>query len=374
MKYPIFSFFSGSGFLDLGFENSGFNIVFANEIHPPFMKSYKHSRKILQKGFPLFGYHEASIKELLEISTLTAFKKELLQSGNEIFGFIGGPPCPDFSVGGKNLGRDGDKGQLSSVYIDLICQEQPTFFLFENVKGLWRTKKHREFYDEMKQKLHHNGYLTTERLINSLEYGVPQNRERIILVGFRKELLEKLGYKITPGFSLEEVFQWEKHIKYPMKKILNIDWPNTSKFKEDSKMKMPKDIIEELTVEYWFNQNMVKSHQNANQFFKPRAGLAKFQMIEEGDDSKKSYKRLHRWRFSPTAAYGNNEVHLHPYKARRLSVAEALAIQSLPREFELPVDISLTNAFKTIGNGVPYLASLGIANTIYEFLNTKNYM
>ncbi|MGM3114922.1 DNA cytosine methyltransferase, partial [Bacillus cereus group sp. BC326] len=89
---------------------------------------------------------------------------------------------------------------------------------------------------------------------------------------------------------------------------------------------------------------MVKSHQNANQFFKPRAGLAKFQMIEEGDDSKKSYKRLHRWRFSPTAAYGNNEVHLHPYKARRLSVAEALAIQSLPREFELPVDISLTNA------------------------------
>ena len=90
--------------------------------------------------------------------------------------------------------------------------------------------------------------------------------------------------------------------------------------------------------------------------------------IAEGDDSRKSYKRLHRWRYSPTVAYGNNEVHLHPYKARRLTVAEALALQSLPKEFSLPPEMSLTDKFKTTGNGVPFKLSSGIAKTIYDFL------
>ena len=90
--------------------------------------------------------------------------------------------------------------------------------------------------------------------------------------------------------------------------------------------------------------------------------------IEEGDVSKKSYKRLHRWRYSPTVAYGNNEVHLHPYRVRRISAAEALSLQTLPKEFELPPHMTLTNKFKTIGNGVPYLLSYGIAATIKDYL------
>ena len=89
----------------------------------------------------------------------------------------------------------------------------------------------------------------------------------------------------------------------------------------------------------------------------------------EGDDKKKSFKRLHRWRYSPTVAYGNNEVHIHPYEPRRISVAEALALQSLPREYVIPLNVTLTDAFKTIGNGVPFLAAQGIANSIYDYLN-----
>ena len=67
-------------------------------------------------------------------------------------------------------------------------------------------------------------------------------------------------------------------------------------------------------------------------------------------------------------AYGNNEVHLHPYKERRISAAEAMSLQTLPKTFELPKDMTLTDKFKTIGNGVPYLLSCGIARTIYDFL------
>ncbi|HDR7539695.1 modification methylase NmeDIP [Bacillus thuringiensis] len=376
MKYPIFSFFSGTGFLDLGFELNGFDIAYVNELHKPFMKSYKHSREVLKLGSPEFGYHEGDITNLLESSNEETLRELVTQKKlqKDIVGFIGGPPCPDFSVGGKNRGKEGDNGRLSDTYIELICQEKPSFFLFENVKGLWRTKKHREFYEEMKMKLHENGYVTTERLINSLEYGVPQQRERIILIGFQRELLNSLGYQIQADITTlpDGMFPWEKYIKYTMEEISAIPFPTTNTFVEDSITSCPKGIPQELTVEHWFQKNDVMNHPNAKQHFTPRAGLAKFQVIEEGDDSKKSYKRLHRWRYSPTAAYGNNEVHLHPYKARRLSVAEALAIQSLPKEFELPQEISLTDAFKTVGNGVPYIASAGIANTIHDFLEGKS--
>lgn len=376
MTNKIFSFFSGSGFLDLGFELGGFDIVYVNEIHKPFMESYKYSRKSLGLPTPKYGYHEGDITELLNLDNLADLNQAVIEEKNNgnIVGFIGGPPCPDFSVGGKNRGGEGDNGKLTATYVDLICKEMPSFFLFENVKGLWRTKKHRAFYDEMKEKLQLNGYVTTERLINSLEYGVPQQRERIILIGFQRQLLNDIGYEIEEGITdiPYELFPWEKYIKYTMEEIKKIPFPLTEVFKEDIVTECPKGIPLELTVEHWFKKNDVLNHSNANQYFQPRAGLVKFKVIEEGDDSKKSYKRLHRWRYSPTAAYGNNEVHLHPYKARRLSVSEALAIQSLPKEFKLPQDITLSNAFKTVGNGVPYLASAGLARSILEFLEVND--
>lgn len=64
-------------------------------------------------------------------------------------------------------------------------------------------------------------------------------------------------------------------------------------------------------------------------------------------------------------------MHLHPYKARRLSVAEALSLQSLPKEYVVKKDVSLTKKFKLVGNGVPYLMSKGIASAIYDFLSKK---
>ena len=96
--------------------------------------------------------------------------------------------------------------------------------------------------------------------------------------------------------------------------------------------------------------------------------MEKYITIPEGESRGKSFKRLHRWRYSPTAAYGNNEVHLHPYLPRRISVAVALAIQSLPEWFELPQNISLPSKFKMVGNGVPYLLSYGIASELYEWI------
>ncbi|MBG1268813.1 DNA cytosine methyltransferase [Nostoc sp. WHI] len=372
----IFSFFAGSGFLDLGFETSGFNIIYVNEIFSPFMAAYRYSRQVLNLPLPEYGYYHGEAGDItkftqgLQAQRLQELVKDCRKSHN-IIGFIGGPPCPDFSIGGKNRGHLGDNGKLSASYVELICLNTPDFFLFENVKGLWRTTKHRLFFESLKQQLLEAGYILTERLINAIEYGVPQDRERIILIGFRNNFIKNIGIKLGSEKLLpERYFPWGNHILYPQKKVFAYPWRKCEPFQENSIMPCPDGIPQELTVEYWFRKNNVLKHPNAENCFQPRAGITRFAAIDEGDDSKKSFKRLHRWRYSPTACYGNNEVHLHPYKIRRISVAEALAIQSLPANFVLPEDMSLTNMFKTIGNGVPYLASKALATSIFDFLGT----
>lgn len=366
----IFSFFAGAGFLDLGFETTGaFRSVFVNEIHKPFLRVYEHSRKQMGIKPPTLGYQRVDIAEYLATTYFKEFFTDSFQevkSQFDMIGFVGGPPCPDFSIAGKNKGRNGENGKLSKTYIDLICHHKPDFFLFENVKGLYRTKKHSEFFQELKSTLVENGYYLTEQLINAIEFGVPQDRERIILIGFRHSILGDLGFKLN-GSPIIKNFDWNYSKRYRASEVFALDWAQVEPFEANSLRIAPENLPLDLTVEHWFKVNNVERHPNAEHHFIPRAGLSKFQTIPEGDDAKKSYKRLHRWRYSPTAAYGNNEVHLHPYKERRISAAEALAIQSLPKEFSLP-DVSLSDMFKTIGNGVPFLAAQGLAKNIIQFL------
>lgn len=361
----IYSFFSGAGFLDLGFETEGFTIDFVNEYNRSFLEVYKYARKKMNLKEPKYGYYCGDINDLLKGEQKREFSSRInLNRKKEIIGFIGGPPCPDFSIAGKNGGITGNNGKLTNSYKRIILLYEPDFFVFENVKGLWSTKKHREEYNKIKRAFIRKGYVCVDKLVNSLEYGVPQDRERVILFGVKYDILSK--DKATAKKLLMKNFKWGINSKYDVDKIKKIHWPATSEFVADSVSKCPSNVIEELTVEYWFQKNDVYNHYNSTDYFLPRS-TTRFNTIMEGDVSKKSFKRLHRWRYSPTVAYGNNEVHLHPYKARRLSVAEALAIQSLPKDFVIPKTLSKSEMFKTVGNGVPYLLSKRLAHSIKDF-------
>lgn len=368
-NFGLFSFFTGAGFLDLGFEAAGFVPLMSNEIDPSFSRVYSYSRERMGVPPPRFGLHTGDVCAYLDDQSQADELAGMIARARRecsLIGFIGGPPCPDFSVAGKQAGSTGKHGRLSQIYIELICRNKPDFFVFENVKGLWKTAKHRAFFDSIVKQVIDDGYAVSYRLINALEYGVAQDRERIILAGIRKNLCE--GHVDSRSGMIRD-FPWDDFILHDMGEIRGAHWPSTDEFREDGVLAQPDGIIGELSVEHWFRRNDVDNHPNAGDFFTPRAGLAKMQTFQEGDDSRKCYKRLHRWRYSPTAAYGNNEVHLHPYKARRMSVAETLAIQSLPKEFVLPPDIPLSAKFKTIGNGVPYLAANGVARTLMAFLS-----
>lgn len=359
MPIEVYSFFAGVGFLDFGFENADFEIVFVDEHDERFLNSYRYARRD-NNHIPRYGYSHADVREFLSDDNWYKTFPDYNNGNGKIRGFIGGPPCPDFSIAGKNEGETGINGQLTTVYIRLIIKRKPDFFVLENVKGLYQTKKHRDYYEKIKKELYKAGYSLFDSLENALEYGVPQYRERLILIGLKRST-----------FGKRIIYTIGNNRKLSLDDINQCPWPTTDPYRENGNLAMPEGIIEELSVQYWFEKNDVYRHPNSKDVFKAR-NIERFVSIPEGQSHGKSFKRLHRWRYSPTAAYGNNEVHLHPYLPRRISVSEALAIQSLPREFSLPMELPLSVKFKMIGNGVPYLLALGIAEELHDWLDNHS--
>lgn len=360
---PICSFFSGAGFLDLGFYFSGFDIIFTNEISKDISKIYECGMSsCLNKRVSI-----SNTKSIEEISSDSIIDLVHKKGADRFWGIMGGPPCPDFSVGGKNKGHQGDNGRLTEIFVNLICDSKPSFFLIENVKGLVKTKKHRDFFDKMVRKLENNGYAVDFKVLNALELGVPQDRERIFVVGVKKVIYKEI---LKSEFLGEKGwFYWPQYEKYIDAKN-KYDWPDINEF--GAYVEKPINIPTELmTGTYILDQKELENIPNAKEFFTPKS--SKFTIIGEGDDKRKSFKRLHRWRYSPTIAYGNNEVHLHPTLARRLSVREALRLQTVPDSFVIDENISLTVKFKAIGNGVPVRMSSLLASNLNFFLNQYLY-
>lgn len=386
-KASIYSFFSCSGFLDLGFELADrhpFELRMANEIEKNFRVCYRYAREHLTKkiNVPDGFIFENSITDFLEDDNKNSIRlKELIDedvNARRLVGFIGGPPCPDFSIAGKGAGRNGKVGPLSNTYIDLILKRQPDFFLFENVKGLYCSQKHRAYFDELCEKLADKYYLS-HRLVNSLWYGVAQGRERLILVGFKKNTFKS----VSSNEDLTNKLRWKDF--QPFRDLVETAfkdkaWPRINKFRKGTKddLSYPKNLdkrLRALTVAGCWEENDVENHPNDIVRTKPRdPSKGKYVERDEGMIDGKSYLRFHRWRYAPTAAYGHNEIPLHPWDNRRISLAEALATQSLPKDFCFPGDdvLSRSSLFKAVGNGVPYKMSKLLAQMIAEFLESYN--
>lgn len=354
---PVLSFFTGAGFMDIGFISAGFETVWHNEYDGNFVRGFEHGM------LSLFGPGHPKIENTKSITDLTGdevLREAFGSKAPDVFGVIGGPPCPDFSVGGKNRGGTGTRGQLSSVYVDRVLEIQPTFFVMENVPGLARTAKHRVFLNGLIKRLSHD-YVTDLRILNALEFGAPQDRERMFLVGFNRSWLSSRG--LNPE-EQEAVFQWPCDARYENAKT-RFHWPSTAPL--GGSPRKPAGVPRELTVGHYVGKpEQTRRLPNGEDGFRPYSH--RFAEVLEGDTSRKSFKRLHRWRYSPTAAYGNNEVHLHPFEPRRLTVREALRIQTVPDNYDLPADMPLSHKFKTIGNGVPVKLAEAVAASIRRAL------
>ena len=364
MTIPVLSFFTGGGLLDLGFKQAGFHISWTNENCTAFIKLYKHGMSSWLSSINRAKVETriSNAQSICDLSAQSVLKEAFANSRPSEFGIIGGPPCPDFSNGGKHAGGNGSNGKLTSVFVDMICQLQPSFFVIENVAGLYRFLKHRTFLNRKILQLREHGYTVDFKVLNALELGVPQNRERLFVVGFKNSIAQLIvGRKLTTDES--GWLPWPKLDTYTGAKSLL--WPKIAQFGE--KPAQPDNIPIELSVyPALLGNGDPEAIANGLEFF--NAYSSKFKDVPEGDVARKSFKRLHRYRFSPTAWYGNQEVHLHPWKPRRLSVREALRIQTVPDEYILPEGSSLSAKFKMICNGVPCVMAFHLANTLKSLL------
>jgi DNA (cytosine-5)-methyltransferase 1 len=362
MFIPILSFFTGGGFLDIGFARAGFTTVWTNENNDIFADMYEFAAPHLSKMFSQ-GKLLERISDRRSVDNITPgqiIRKAFTSGRPDLFGIIGGPPCPDFANGGKHRGHEGDHGRLSQVFVDHICAIRPSFFVFENVHGLLRTEKHRAFLEMLEKQLQEAGYCIDRSTLNSLDFGLAQDRERVFLIGIKKKLM-KLIFGKNMEIARRNWFPWPEGKYCDAKRVFN--WPKVNL--NGKAPEKPDGIPDELMV-FHLLSDIPDDLPNAQEGFKPYSH--KFEIVCEGNTSGKSFKRLHRYRYSPTACYGNNEVHLHPWEDRRLTVREAMRIQGIPDDYTLPENASLSSKFKMVANGVPIPLAEHIAFSLKKCL------
>lgn len=178
MARPIgIDLFAGAGGLSLGFEQAGFDIVAAVEIDPIHSAAHKFN-------FPTCATVCKSIIDVTgdELRRVAGIGKRDLDV------VVGGAPCQGFSLIGKRA-LDDSRNQLVYHYVRVVMELKPKYFVFENVKGL-TVGKHRQFLQEIIEAFQDGGYdvVTDYKVLNAADYGVPQDRRRLILMGARKGL------------------------------------------------------------------------------------------------------------------------------------------------------------------------------------------
>ncbi|PMH09506.1 DNA cytosine methyltransferase [Vibrio splendidus] len=332
------SLFSGCGGMDLGAEQAGANIIFSSDIDHDACES-------LRKYFPETNVHEGDIADVTEFP-----EADML---------IGGYPCQSFSLGGN---RDPEKDPRTKLYLQYVrCLEavKPKFFVAENVSGLTGLKGG-AFFKEQFEEFENQGYRVTAKLLNARDYGVPQMRKRLLIVGVRNDLNRVFIFpKETHGKATKknpDLLPYTSHGE--VIKDLPL-WP------EGEFYERPHDPEGHMSW-YYMSRNRKKNWDEpaftvvANWRHitihpaSPKMTLT-WSNLEDG------YKQ--RWDFSDEYEH----LEANPERPilqtpRRLSWRECARIQTFPHDFE--PEGKVESKFQQIGNAVPPK----LANVIFSHL------
>lgn len=165
----LISLFSGAGGLDRGFHKAGFKTIVANEYDPAICPTFR-------ANFPDVNLIEGDIRDI----DPTILPKD-------IEGIIGGPPCQSWSEGGAKRGIEDPRGKLFNDYIRILRNVKPLFFVAENVSGML-APRNKQAVESFIASFEDAGYDVNLKMLNAMDYEVPEDRDRIFFVGFRKDL------------------------------------------------------------------------------------------------------------------------------------------------------------------------------------------
>lgn len=400
-KLKVVSLFSGCGGLDLGFINAGYEVVWANDFFPDAVKTYKRN----------IGDH-------IVLGDITQIPSSEIPDDFDIL--LGGFPCQGFSIANNKRSMEDERNFLYREMLRIVKDKKPAFFLAENVKGLLSMHDGgvvKMIISDFKK----IGYKVDYKIVNSADYGVPQQRERILIMGNRlgvenkfpkpthqdmSKLNEKTSSlkKLKPHVTVKEATEhlsnlwitYDPIIKDGRKIFNHIARTNVGdkfwgrkyevnqhevcdylKYWRNKKGISTKKVDEYFgykhTAGHWFRKdNNSGSIPNPDDWWKLKELLGfdnKFDKrvttLELKDIKFEQALRINNWdRPSDTITATGPEI--HPNKKRRMSVRECAIIQSFPDDFIF--EGSLGNMYKQIGNAVPVLLGEHVAKSIKSVL------
>jgi len=346
-KIKALSFFSGARGLDIGLEKAGIDIILACESEKFIRDTIKINKPNLTLIDDINNYSANKIRELAGLS-----KNEKIDL------IIGGPPCQAFSTAGKRLSINENRGIVFIKFLNLIKQLKPTYFVIENVRGILSVPlkhvPHKDRKNILKPKeekggtfsfiinyLKKSGYKVSFNLYNSANFGTPQTRERVVIIGNK---LEKLPY-LTPTHSEngERGLKKWKTFKEAVKDLNN---------KNHHHVNFP-----ESRLKYF---RLLKSGQNWRNLPKEIQKKAMGKSFYSGGGKTGFMRRLDWNKPSPTLVTNPTMPATdlaHPSLDRPLSIEEYKRVQEFPDNWKLSG--TLIQQYKQIGNAVPI--SLGKA-------------
>lgn len=325
----IVSLFSGAGGLDLGFKEAGFTISVAIDASNAAIRTHR-------KNFPRTAAMVGDLTKLLPQGVVNQVSAKL--APGQRIAVIGGPPCQGFSRANTGSQSNDPRNGLPKLYLDIVKELQRLytveFIVFENVLGI-RDKKHAQTYRSLIQGISGLGFDVTEKELCSTDFGVPQNRRRIVLSGMRS------------GQGYSQVKPRRRQGKKTVREAIgDLNAPAYFRFGLE-----PKDIP--VHPNHWT--------------MRPKSPRFETPDTKTGDG--RSFKRLNWDAPSPTIAFGHREIHVHPDGRRRLSIYEALLLQGFPKTFVL--EGNLSEQVEQVSNAVPPPLARSVAQAVKRSLAGK---
>lgn len=333
IKEPrLVSLFSGCGGLDLGFAKAGFHRVWANDFDADAQKIFKLNLGDIDGR----DIRDVSADEIPDCDIVTA-----------------GFPCQPFSNAGNRKGVHDSRGLLYQECLRIVEAKKPKVFLFENVKGLMSSKyvDGRNLVDVIVSDLNDIGYDVNYQVLNASDYGVPQNRQRLIMIGVRNDL--GIHFQFPPKESKEGLTLRNVILNIPADVPNQVDWPLS-----------PQALSMIENIPQGGSWKSVPYEKLAPRFRRIRDNMQRYH-------SPNFYRRFSLDEINGTitaSAQPENCGIVHPLYNRRYTIREIARIQTFPDDFLFVDDgtKNITAMYKVIGNAVPVKLAEAVAKAIMQ--------